>query len=731
MLALWALMLLQQDSSAKMAAKAARVVPVTPDLSASAYDSPRTRDLVALARAARHEDDLRLRAYDATALQRMTVDWNAARFVGTRMLFRKETAARVQWERSVGAVVDVTGDRTAIPMAPAAHAEVDDETDLIPLPYVPGRPIPWQHASHDTIDPDDWIDPLQPGAEAYYRYAAGDSQTVKAPGVEPVHLRELVLHPRGPEWNLGVGALWIDIASGHLVRAVYRFAAPMNIVAVAKSDDPHAFDDVPIWVRPFITPMVANVSAVIMEYGLLEARFWLPSSALLEGTAQVGHLHFPFAMETRYRYTSINAADSLPPIARPSPDSLRDSVRRAECAAGTMWTHVDTAGSAGVPVLTRIPCDTAALAHSSTLPPSTFSAADVGPSSAQVNDLLHAIGMGAQPDWAPQDIHLHYGLDHNLVRFNRIEGLSVGLGVSQELGRGYTWYGEARFGVADRQPNAELRLDESDGRSTIGLAVYRRLASANDWGDPFSLGSSLGALVLGDDEGFYYRAWGAEIRGQSTAGAPLSWRLFAEGQGTAAVSTDFSFTHALDGPHAPPNLVAREGAYAGAGVRFAPSLGEDPHGFRLASDLRAEAAAGTAAYVRGAADITVSHGVTPFADASLTVGAGMSGGDVPAQRLWYLGGLQTVRGLAPGTEAGDAYWLTRAELGPRWVTVKPVVFYDLGWAGDRNAWGHQGRALSGAGAGVSFLDGLIRINVARGISPTNGWRVNVYLNGAF
>ena len=692
-----------------------------------AYDSRATRDLVALARSARHADDARLQGYDATVVQQMTVGIEFARFVRKRTLFQKQTAARVRWQRGSGAVVDIIGDRTKLPIIPGADVDIDNGNGLVALPYIPGRPIPWQQSTHDTIDVNDWIDPLAPGAEAYYRYTAGDSETIRAPGAEPVHVREIRLHPRRPEWNLGVGSLWFDESSGHLVRAVYRFAAPMDIVSVAKNKDPHSFDDVPVWVRPLIFPMSANVSTVIIEYGLLENRFWLPTGGLFEGQGRAGGMRFPFDLEARYRYASVNEPDSLPLItAAVLPDSAREHAHKNQCAHDSVWTEVDTADTRGVRVLTRTPCDTAALARSPSLP-----SGDYGPAAVDVASLVRAIGMNAQPDWAPQSLHLHYALDHGLVRYNRVEGLSAGLGVSEDLGRGYAWWGEARFGVADRQPNAELRVTQSDDRSTLGLGVYRRLASANDWGDPLSLGSSLSALVFGDDEGYYYRAWGGEFTGQGDLGFPYAWRLFAEGEGTAQVNTNFSFTHAFDGPHAPANLVAHEGAITGVSVRVMPSYGLDPHGLRVLSNLRAEGAAGTFDYVRGAADVTISHGLARIADGAITLSAGMTGGQAPPQRWWYLGGLQTVRGLPPGAEAGDSYWLTRVELGPRSVAFKPVVFYDMGWAGDRSDWGHEGRPLAGAGAGMSFLDGLIRLDVAHAIYPGRSWRVNSYLSATF
>ncbi len=167
------------------------------------YDSRATRELVALARSQRHADDARLQSYDATVVQQITIGLAFTRFARLRTAFREQASARVRWRRGGGAVVDVTGDREKVPIVP--EAEVDEEAPTIALPYVPGRPIPWLRRGQDSIDVNEWIDPLTPGAEAYYRYTAGDSETIRAPGAAPVKVREIRLHPRRPEWNLGVG----------------------------------------------------------------------------------------------------------------------------------------------------------------------------------------------------------------------------------------------------------------------------------------------------------------------------------------------------------------------------------------------------------------------------------------------------------------------------------------------------------------------------------------------
>jgi hemolysin activation/secretion protein len=97
----------------------------------------------------------------------------------------------------------------------------------------------------------------------------------------------------------------------------------------------------------------------------------------------------------------------------------------------------------------------------------------------------------------------------------------------------------------------------------------------------------------------------------------------------------------------------------------------------------------------------------------------------------FLGGVQTVRGQRAGAAIGDAFWMTSAEVGTKSVGIRHIVFADLGWAGSRTNFSHPGRPLSGAGVGTSFMDGLIRIDVAKGIYPEKAVRANLYVEARF
>src|SRR5262249_50196160 len=159
----------------------------------------------------------------------------------------------------------------------------------------------------------------------------------------------------------------------------------------------------------------------------------------------------------------------------------------------------------------------------------------------------------------------------------------------------------------------------------------------------------------------------------------------------------------LAGNNATPNIVATNGTYAGTALRIRHTRGLDPNGFRIFTDLRFESATGDSTYGRGALDLTFTNGFGPYAGA-LTLSAGSSVGAIPLQRRWYLGGTHTVRGQRPDTaQSGNAFWLARAEIGRTIQGARPVLFTDIGWAGDRNRMGSIGRPLSGVGAGASLL----------------------------
>jgi len=388
-------------------------------------------------------------------------------------------------------------------------------------------------------------------------------------------------------------------------------------------------------------------------------------------------------------------------------------------------------------VATRTPCDLSKLETSTELPGSIYDPGEELFGAKELSALTaEALSIGAQ---APFSFRLQAGLlpppsiayGPALMRYNRVEGFSFGASIEQQLGGGYAASALGRIGLADLEPNVDLGLTRTNITKSLTISGYNHLVSASDWGHPLSFGSSFSALMFGRDEGFYYRASGAELSGRRESslggGTRVAWRTFVEQERTANVETSF----AVNGADFPANLVARRGSYAGVGARLSHSYGLDPRGLRIFSDLRFEGAMGDSSYGRAALDVTTSHGLGQLA-AALTLSGGSSVGSLPAQRYWYLGGNQTIRGQSPDTaQSGNAFWMARAELGQNTAGVRPTLFADFGWVGSRDSISKIVRPMSGVGAGVSFLDGLFRFDVARGIYPRKQNRVDLYLEAKF
>jgi hypothetical protein len=837
-------------------------LPLTPELERSAFADSTARVVLTRARAARLTQDSALRAYDAKTYLRFSVAMGVHNVGPDKLLMRSEQAARVRWGRDAGVWVEPTARRTGVPMG---EGDVD-LTFATPIPYFPGRESLWIPSSEmgvaaAEVNENEFLHPLATGAEAYYRYATGASVSIRLPNGTSIMLRELRITARRPEWRAFVGSFWFDVERGSLVRAAYRMATELDMwqtvdedmrqrlaeaMERARTDTGVAAERArreverlhmgPIdrlkfkAVEGLFSPVRANLSAVTVEYGLYDGRFWLPKLNVAEGELRAGFIRLPLKWQESFNYNGINSTDAVPTAPTPGQglaaddtmyvvsgeislggstnrksrtpadtsvagraaiddslivvftrraDSVRTAADRARAAGDSAeanqlarqsvrlgglarqiarhreaCAHDSTyyAGTASryngaLRTAVRLPCNMSRLATSTELPGSIYDAGEELFGATERDELMKSLDFGLQPGWAPQWPTMHSGLD--LLRYNRIEGLSPGLTATSPLGFGYTAQAVGRIGTGDHMLNGELSLARSNGRADLRAGVFRRLGVANDdWGAPLSFGASLANLLYARDEGFYYRTWGAELAGTRDdfgpfGGAAFNWRMFAEQQWSAGREprTQGSLGNVLGNARFEQNIDATRLNAFGVSGDLARTFGTDPSGLHLYLRARAEGAftnrqdsIGASGYGRMVLDATASHHVGPF-DASVAAAAGTSAGDLPAQRSFYLGGLQTVRGqfarpIGAG-RVGDAFWLTRTEIGPKSLALRPSVFYDLGWAGPRADFGSPGRPLSGAGAGLTLLDGLIRMDVARGLWPEQRWRWDMHLGSRF
>ena len=466
------------------------------------------------------------------------------------------------------------------------------------------------------------INPLASGGEAYYRYQTGDSVSFLLPDGTKRRLREIKVEARTPRFDLIVGSLWFDMNTAQLVRAVYRPSQPLDVVKFVEATDAEGFEDVPTLVKPMIFPMSFDVTALTVEYDLHEQRWWLPRLETVEGRMRMGFMRAPFSVEQSYRYASVNGTDSLPPIFGTTADSLksaeRDSTRRMkkeamkaalndttpearaqrraererrkangdefgslDCTPGDTITRRSVRYNGALPIVVRVPCDTASLTHSKEFSPSIY---DPGEELFGIKDreaLQKSLGLGLQAGWDPQQATFHYGTDRGMVRYNRVEALSAGILVESTLGSGYTANASARIGLADWIPNVEAHVQRSNGDRTYSLGAYHRLNSANDWGDPLSVGASISSLLWSHDEGFYFRSAGAELTSTDAAQRRASPGGSSPSARTTRRSTRTSRSGMRSAGRDSSRTSAREDATVfGLGAQYHESFGLDPKGVR-------------------------------------------------------------------------------------------------------------------------------------------------------
>ncbi|MEP6780082.1 MAG: hypothetical protein ABJC26_09355, partial [Gemmatimonadaceae bacterium] len=677
-------------------------------------------------------------------------------------------------------------------------------TSAISIPYFPGRESLWLPdggVAKTDINERDLVHPIARGAEAYYRYATGDSMSIKLPDRSVINVRELRITARKPDWRLFVGSFWFDTKSGQLVRAAYRLSVDIDIWGLADASNKddnidrvkqdalrdsigratldHATyakdstrraangtrsnsdDDVPLLVKATMRPAKAKLDGISVEYGLYEGKFWLPKENSATMSAQVGFIRVPLTIDEKFDYESVDGDLTLPTmpltiaqgLARDSlrragrPDTLGDgpvlgnntgtsvnvcvgndckrghvnldsaytaqaekatrnrdsaltkaktkvdsiridgafnSRREVQCQRDSMWVRTESRYNGALRIAYNMPCDLEKLAQSKALP-APYASDEKLFDTATRDQLLSTLDLSLQPAFAPSWPTVRTGAD--LARYNRIEGFSLGVEATEILGAGYTVRGLGRIGTADLHANGELTLERSNGKRTAFASVFHRLAAVNpEWGGALTLGPSIPAFLYARDEGFYYRTFGAEIgeRYEQRRGS-LEYRLFVEHQYTAGDSTvtsTFSLGRAFGNKSFNPNIQSELASFTGVNATWLQAYGINPGSFHLTTTWRGEMATGSRQYALGSFEGNLTRPVRKVV-ASVTASTGYSAGTVPVQRLWYMGGLHTVRGQIAGTQAGDAFWLTRSEVGLRNGFLRPVAFFDIGWAGAR------------------------------------------------
>lgn len=677
-------------------------------------------------------------SYEGLLRERVYLGLAGLRFRRERSLFQSERVARIRWDENEGRTIQWLGVKNEAPMfgegagVSWGRGEGEDGEGHVSLSLSDGAADVSEDEQHqlqaallDNLNPliftyrpgDDRLafgnrfalHPLADSAALHYRYRSGDTLRVALPGENrDITLIEIQVEPRRAAFELLAGSLWFDAESGDLVRAHYRPSRPYDL-AVDEDED----------VLGIFSPFRVDIEYLTVEYSLQESRWWMPRRFGVRGEVRAGRLlRAPLAVEWSVGEYLVNTEESLIPG--------EDALPPGWAAASGTWE--DGEGRKEAVRVLAPPVDS--LRNSSFLSGELLGPSLLAFSDDEIQDIrsdLEAL-MPAQEFFGSG---LSYGLADRNVRYNRVEGLSIG--ASSELGIGRnTWLEpRVRFGLLDQEFRGSLALHRGVAGDRLSVTGYRRLAHTDDFGDPLSLGASLSNLVFRNGHSHFFNATGLEMSLQKHGGSVRSEvRAFWEDHSAVERETNFYLWEPLTSDTLPSVLAARPGSIFGVAGDVRWEAGDDARRGIASGLLRGELADGDFQYQRLLGTVAANRRLALGLTGAVEFGAGYSWGELPTQKDFFLGGANSLRGYSGSFVHGSSFWMARGELATALPLARIAVFSDLGWSGPSEEWS-RGQALWSAGAGLSFLDGLVRMDAAWPIRQASGGRFYLYLDGLF
>jgi hypothetical protein len=671
-------------------------------LLAQSWDSPAADALVDRAVTRRAHVDSTLRAWtgDGVGTLQFLVELGNSTVLPPRVVKLVELASLIRWQAPGVTQQRIIGRRDTM-LLPGDVGFYNDRYGVVT------NNLGDRVRLGDGHDVKDLPHPLSAAGRPTYAFAIADSLSIAVPG-RRVEAYELLLRPRNPDDPGMVGSMYVDRATGDLVRLAVTFT------------------------RAAILDQRIEQLSLVLENLLVDGRYWLPYRQELEVVRGSTWFDFPVDGIVRARWVvsnhtayadSATPPPSLPANGRPivSNGASRIVLAPDDERARYQWTD---------PIMSALDPGEQAL-----------SAAEVQSVQGQAEKLV-------QQGVLDRATHASIGGRgiSDFAHVNRVEGL--GLGIDGRVGLRGMWRAAARvaYGFSDQQLKGGLDLSwlaRPGMRFTIfGGRVYR---DAGDVAEVSGVRNTIAAQVLGDDDTDPYDVYAAGISLRLEPGGPLAWdlRLSAERQESLSVNASpWSGTYQptipaieLDAIRLDLTLTRRRGAIGGSGS----TLGWSANGRLEAIDPRDGSP--DALVARLAASLLYTRPLgRPVLHLETHAGA-VGGGNIPSQELVRLGGMVTGPGNAYHEFAAQYGISQRAEIripvpffslpllkygrSPAQATLAP--YGTLVCVANRVAQA-GGSAENGCypslGAGFLLLFDMLRFDVAYGFRE-GGWRFGV------
>jgi len=291
--------------------------------------------------------------------------------------------------------------------------------------------------------------PLSQRGLAVYDYAISDSLRIQLPD-RAIDVLEVRVRPKDDRVAAAVGAVYIDRVQATVVRMAFSFTR-----------------------AALIDKQLEDVS-IVLENALIDNRFWLPRRQEIEIRRTGSWLDYPARGIIRGRWEiccyQVNKGFMASQFTGPEIVQAPRAEQRAYQWKGR--------------ILDSLPLDVRAATDE-----------DVLRVQEEARSLVRASALART-----RETSLSARAVSEFARVNRVEGLSVGLGVGRRFGSGVYSRLTGRFGFSDHEPKGELTLGwQRSDASGARLRVFRSYREAGDEPETSLLRNTVAAQEMGSD----------------------------------------------------------------------------------------------------------------------------------------------------------------------------------------------------------------------------------------
>ncbi len=664
--------------------------------SAQQWNDPRIDSLVAMAVARRQQVDGALRAWTARAngTLEFLVELGDGAVLPPRVVKVEQLASLVRWQSPGNTEQRIVGRRDTL-LFPGDVGFYSDRYGVVT------NNLGDRIRLGDGHDVRDLAHPLSRAGRSAYEFALVDSLTLSVPG-RKVEVYELLLRPRERAAAGMVGSVYLDRATGNLVRLAVTFT------------------------RPAILDARIERLSLVLENLLVEGTWWLPYQQRLEVVRASTWFDFPTKGIVRGRWeVSEHAvvADPTAALPPPLPTAGRVLVNLPGQRIGLAPPQEREAYVWPGPIADAI------------TPDEELTATDIANVQRQAESIVSSTALDRV-----QRASIGGNGISSFFRINRVEGVALGFAGTLGITPTTALAGQVRYGFSDDVIKGRLELRWRPSRTvTLGAYGERSYRDAGDVQETSGLRNTISAQLAGDDNTDPYdvQGGGAWVRAGLDQLGSITATLSRERQRGVGVNAEpWSGFYGATIPALATDATRLE-------LKYVRALGPATWGTMAMWELDGRVAGlepldgsdhGVVGRLAGALAVRIPAGGTTL---HLETHAGIAGGDlVPSQELVRFGGIISGPGFSYHQFAGEEALSQRVEwrvpvpfvsiplLGygrsPERATVAPYAH--LVCVGDRDV-GESG-CFPSLGLGFSAIFDLIRFDVAYGFRE-GGWKFGV------